>query len=245
MRNKTVFKKGYIFLLLLVQVIGCDQVTTVPVNNNPVITSLTAFPSSVQPSDSFVVICSAYEPDGDSLFYDWFCTSGKISGAPSFSPHLLYNTKENIRVFYAPDSLVVKIDSIKIVCSVRDGKGGVKEASTFVGIKDNIPKLQIIFKNISNFKLRNLLVADRLVGTLEIDSSSKFIQFENFQFDTGLPDENASAEVNGKVLTNHYRGYWCGTEKIRVDSGKYFIEVQVKDSVLFLTCKNPPRIPRP
>ena len=75
------------------------------------------------------------DPDGDSLYYDWFCTSGaRISGAPPSSPFVLYNTRENIRVFYAPDSVNSQLDSIRIFCDVRDGIGGLKSASVFVGI---------------------------------------------------------------------------------------------------------------
>ena len=105
---------------------GCKNETTIaPVNHNPVIASIYAFPSHVQSSDSFVVVCSAYEPDGDSLFYDWFCTSGaSIQGAYPPGSFSLYHTRENARIFYAPDSLHNTQDSIRVDVDVRDGKGG-------------------------------------------------------------------------------------------------------------------------
>lgn len=244
--QKRILTSIFIILFLLISINGCNEETTSPENNDPVITSLIAFPSSVQLSDSFAVVCSAYEPDGDSLFYDWSCTSGAtINGAHPSSPWILYHSKENVRVFYAPDSILNQNDSIRIDCHVRDGKGGGKSAWIYVGIEQNNSKLQISFKNISTYELRNLLVYDKLIGTLAIDSSSKFITFENFTFDTGWPDEDASAEINGELYTNYYRGYWCGTEKITVDSGKYFIEVEVLDTMLLLLCKNPPKINYP
>lgn len=60
-----------------------------------------------------------------------------------------------------------------------------------------------------------------------------------------MPDENASAEVSGKTVTNFYRGFWCGTEKIAVDSGKYLIKIDVVDTVLVLSCENAPTIRYP
>jgi hypothetical protein len=112
-------------------------------------------------------------------------------------------------------------------------------------VEQNISKLQISFKNNSTSELNNLLVSDKLIGTLSSNSSSKYISFEKFCFDTGMPDEDASANVNGKTFTNHYRGYWCGTEKITIDSGKYLVEIEVLDTMIFLSCKNAPTIDYP
>lgn len=247
MKNKTiVLINVFTVLFLLISLSGCNEESTSPENNDPVITSLFAFPSLVQLSDSFAVVCSAYNPDGDSLFYDWSCTSGaRISGAHPGSPFILYHTRENIRVFYAPDSLLDQNDSIRIDCHVRDGKGGGTSAWIYVGIDQNSSRLQIRFKNISSYELRNLLVYDKLIGSLSVDSTSEYITFDNFTFDTGWPDEDASAEINGEIFTNFHRGYWCGTEKITVDSGKYLIEVEVLDTMLLLSCKNPPKINYP
>jgi hypothetical protein len=112
-------------------------------------------------------------------------------------------------------------------------------------VEQNNSKLQISFKNNSASELNNLLVSDKLIGTLSGNSSSKYLSFEKFCFDTGMPDEDASANINGKTLTNHYRGYWCGTEKITIDSGKYLIEIEVLDTMIYLSCKNAPTIEYP
>ena len=133
--KKIILTKYIFFSLLFISIIGCNEESVTPKNNPPVITSINVFPSSVQLSDSFAVVCSAYEPDGDSLFYDWFCTSGaKIKGADNIVPWILYHTKENIRIFYSPDSVSNQIDSIRIDCNVRDGKGESKSTHIFVGI---------------------------------------------------------------------------------------------------------------
>ncbi len=106
----------------------------------------------------------------------------------------------------------------------------------------NDSKLQIAFQNNSQFELENFTVSEKLIGNIKPGSSTKYFAFETIGFDSGLPDEDASANTNGIKVTNHYRNYWCGTEKFTADSGKYLIEIEVRDTVLFLYCKNAPRI---
>ena len=111
--------------------------------------------------------------------------------------------------------------------------------------EQNSSKLLISFKNNSAYQLNNLIVADKRIGNLPISFSSRYTGFEDFRFDTGLPDENASAEINGKVFTNYSRRYWCGTEKITITSGKYLITIEVVDTMLFLSCEDGPTIDYP
>jgi hypothetical protein len=40
------------------------------INHSPVIDSLVAFPDTIGPSDSTVVVCYARDPDGDPLRYE-------------------------------------------------------------------------------------------------------------------------------------------------------------------------------
>lgn len=112
-------------------------------------------------------------------------------------------------------------------------------------IDSNDSNLQISFKNNSEYTLSKFIVGDKLIGELSSNSSTKYFAFDNFGFDTGMPNEDASAEVNGKLLTNYNRGYWCGTEKTQVDSGKYLIEVHVLDSIINLSCDNATTIYHP
>jgi len=102
--------------------------------------------------------------------------------------------------------------------------------------------LQLNFQNNSSRQLNKITVSNKLIGSLQSGSSSNYITFKSFGFDTGMPDADASAEVDGTILTNHNRGYWCGTEKITIDSGKYLIEINIIDTVLFLSCKDAPTI---
>lgn len=111
--------------------------------------------------------------------------------------------------------------------------------------ENNQSKLQISFQNNSVQQLNKLTVSDKLIGDLNGKSSTEYFSFESFGFDTGMPDENASAEINGKMVTNLHRGFWCGTEKITIDSGKYLIKINIVDTVLILSCENAPIIQYP
>jgi len=58
-----------------------DYVTiTVRVNEPPAITSLVADADWTTPSGSLQVTCTASDPDGDELSYEWTATAGDISG---------------------------------------------------------------------------------------------------------------------------------------------------------------------
>ena len=112
------------------------------INHNPVVTSIVTFPSQVQVSDSFVVICSAHDIDGDPLTYDWECSNfgASVKGAPPNNPYKLTNSRANIMVFYAPDTIhcvitpdtVLCVSHAAIFCDVRDGRGGLKTVTTDV-----------------------------------------------------------------------------------------------------------------
>lgn len=96
-------------------------------NRYPVIFSLTVFPEVVSSYDSLIVICNAFDPDADTLVYDWYTTGVvRIKGARDYE-HAVFNTYENSRIFYAPDSLHVKApqDTFWVECAVRDRIGGM------------------------------------------------------------------------------------------------------------------------
>ena len=114
-----------LYFILLLSLNNCDDNPVKTENRNPVILSLTVFPEVVKPNDSLIVICNATDPDGDTLVYDWI-TSGvvRIKGAIG-DDNFLYNTYENSRIFYAPDSTHVSApqDTFRIQCFARDRKG--------------------------------------------------------------------------------------------------------------------------
>jgi hypothetical protein len=130
------------FVWVLMVHTGC---VTEPVNRDPTVSSIVAFPNPAQQSDSFLVTCNAHDRDGDALTYDWSCgiNQASIKGAPPEKPYELKGSRDNMRVFYAPDSIpcVITPDCIicmnshaAIFCDVRDGKGGLKTVTITVPI---------------------------------------------------------------------------------------------------------------
>jgi hypothetical protein len=115
--------------LVIVALIDCacthKTVTapTPPVNQNPLIASLVAFPDIIGPSDSMIVVCEAGDPDGDALVYDWFTDSRFTIQGNVPSDHELYGTTSDAHVFYR--NYVDPADtSAWVQCIVRDLKGG-------------------------------------------------------------------------------------------------------------------------
>lgn len=113
--------------------------------------------------------------------------------------------------------------------------------------QDNIygsGKVQISFENTSSVDFMNVTVAGKELGKLH-KNASKTAGFDSFGFDTGMPDEDISIIVNNTEINNHNRNFWCGTEKVRADSGNYTIKINIQDTYLILHCENPPYVQYP
>ena len=82
--------------------------TTCETNNSPVITDLTANPSSVELGGISTITCDATDADGDNLTYSWSATSGSISGSGST---VTYTAPSTGGIY-------------TITCTVLDGNGG-------------------------------------------------------------------------------------------------------------------------
>lgn len=135
LKNK--IKKIILLTAIVLLNISCKDNPIKPENHDPVITSLAVFPDIIGMQDSAVVICNAYDPDGDTLVYDWI-TDGRliIKGAPYFEQHILYNTYENSRIFY-PNQTTHPYDSAWVQCFARDRKGGGDAMLIVFAIKQN------------------------------------------------------------------------------------------------------------
>ena len=121
---KVIMKLSIILSIILI-IIYCDEVPVKPEDKNqsPKIFSLTIFPEVVKPNDSLIVVCNAFEPDGDTLVYDWSTTG--VVRIKGYNHPWLYNTKNNSQIFYAPDSQFVSSpkDTFWVQCFARDRKG--------------------------------------------------------------------------------------------------------------------------
>jgi hypothetical protein len=102
-----------------------DYVTiVVRANNPPTITSLTPDAEQTTPSGSVQVTCTASDPDGDQLTYEWTATAGSLSGTGA------------VVSWTAPQA--VGMYSITVVAT--DGYGGEAEKSISLGV---VPPLAI------------------------------------------------------------------------------------------------------
>ncbi len=129
-------KQSVYFALVILSINSCNNnpATLTVQNRNPIILSVTVFPDTIGPADSAIVICNAWDPDGDSLVYDWI-TDGRLNlkdvGVPN--EHFRFNTHENSQVFYPSQAIRSPIDTPWVEVSARDGIGGsVSKVVTFI-----------------------------------------------------------------------------------------------------------------
>lgn len=111
-------------LVTVTSLAACEDADPVspPRNRAPVIHSLTVYPAEITPLDSVTVSCTASDPDGDTLVYDWI-TDGRLTISGAFpGDHSLYNTFENSRVFY-PNAVREPVDTPWVQSIARDRRG--------------------------------------------------------------------------------------------------------------------------
>lgn len=108
---------------LLTCLSGCGVKTPLqPENRDPVVQSLIAFPASISPGDSAVVVCHATDPDGDTLMFDWTSDCRLIKrGAPR---DLIWYSFSSTLVVYAGACARAPVDTGWVSCYVRDLRGG-------------------------------------------------------------------------------------------------------------------------
>lgn len=110
-------------LYLLSYLPSCGVKTPLlPVNRSPVVQSLMAFPASISPGDSAVVVCHATDPDGEPVVFDWTSDCRLIKqGAPG--AFTAYQRGSSL-VVYAGTCAHAPLDTGWVSCHVRDGRGG-------------------------------------------------------------------------------------------------------------------------
>ena len=92
---------------------AASSTTVVAVNNPPLITSMLPDPDLVSPLAISSLTCSATDPDGDPMTFDWTATSGTITGTAGAAD------------WTAPDAT----GTYSITCTVSDDQGGSAQAS--------------------------------------------------------------------------------------------------------------------
>jgi hypothetical protein len=96
---------------------------TTSINSQPVIVSLEPEAGLVAPLGSVRVVCTASDPDGDELSYDWSASAGEVSGAGDTA------------TWSAPASE----GSYSVAVEVTDGRGGEATDYVTIAVRANNP----------------------------------------------------------------------------------------------------------
>jgi len=91
-------------------------------NQPPQISSLTPAQTQAYPSDMIEIQCNASDPDGDTISYEWSTTGGKFTGT---GPTVSWVASE-------------QYGDYTITVTVKDGKGGITEASVTMSVVQNM-----------------------------------------------------------------------------------------------------------
>ncbi len=100
---------------------GCEGSPLRPDNTAPVVSSLAVgINDQVYTGDLCPVICSATDPDGDRLTFEWTAGSGYVQGSGS-------------EATYTPTSCCLGGNPVYVI--VRDGRGGETRAELFIPVR--------------------------------------------------------------------------------------------------------------
>lgn len=102
-----------------------EDLPLAPVNRDPAVQSLVAFPESLSPGDSAVVVCRATDPDGDRVVFDWFAHGQLV--LTGFDGTFAYSRGDTM-VVYAEKGAAAPVDTGWVSCHVRDLRGGGADA---------------------------------------------------------------------------------------------------------------------
>ncbi len=107
---------------------GCGDESNGPVNRAPVITGLAASPGIVEPLESAALSCSANDPDGNALTYEWTAEAGSFSGTGA-------------SVTWTAPSV---FDTCLVTVTVSDGHGGADTAEVSVEVPEGTLLVQTL-----------------------------------------------------------------------------------------------------
>jgi hypothetical protein len=127
--NKTGFVKDNLIkiclAILAVAVLLSASSCTTPTNHGPIISSLEAESEWTVPLGYLQVTCTASDPDGDELSYEWTATGGNISGTGA------------VVNWTAPE----EVDMYNITVVVNDGRDGESTRSVTISVALGTPPI--------------------------------------------------------------------------------------------------------
>jgi len=100
----------------------------ISLNHDPVISNLTANPSSIETNQTSTITCGATDQDGDTLTYTWTKNGGTISGSGS-------------SITWVAPSIA---GTYTITCTISDGRGGQDNESINVEVFELDDETKII-----------------------------------------------------------------------------------------------------
>jgi hypothetical protein len=84
--------------------------------------------------------------------------------------------------------------------------------------------IKMKFYNSTGYDLDALLIGNKLIGHLSKDSTTDYINFDSFVFDSGHADANLEALISRRIVqTPKYRR--CGTQMKTVTTGTYECDI--------------------
>lgn len=89
----------------------------------------------------------------------------------------------------------------------------------------NYKNLHVKFYNKTGENLDSLVIAGNLIGHLKNGSSTEYINYKEFLFDSGIPYEQISGFINNKKI---HELNWsdCGTERNKESKGSYIFDLK-------------------
>ncbi len=87
--------------------------------------------------------------------------------------------------------------------------------------------VRVQFTNKTGEYIKALEINDVQIGSLADEKTTKYIVFKEFGFDSGLPDAQCVGVVEGRNIESFNQFYWCGTEKVVKNEGKYEMNIKL------------------
>ena len=132
-----------------------------PINHPPVISSLSADPSSININQSSTITCIATDQDGDILTYNWSKTGGTITGSG----------------FTITWTAPATAGTYTITCTVSDSNGGQDSESVSIIVNDlgSVPSVSAIAITYHLFRGKEQSIINKLVKEDKIHRSNPTI----------------------------------------------------------------------
>ena len=138
---------------------------TVQDNRNPVISQVTANPSSLKREETSSISCNATDPDNDNLTYAWEATGGTVSGSGKTV------------TWKAP----AEDGTYTVKVKVDDGKGGTADGSVVITVKnpENVITLKPVAGESMSIDTNGGLNATFMVGDNSADAGVRtYLSFD-------------------------------------------------------------------